>query len=455
MLKLEDYERHIGGEAIERILNKAKPLRDQHIVNISSTYYGGGVAAKLSSLALMMNGLGIKTGWRIIQGNPDFFGITKNMHNALQGGEMELTDLKKQIYEQVNYENAIRNHLHHDIVVVHDPQPLPLIQYYTKTQPWLWRCHIDLTAPHRDLWHYLRGFIDQYDAAIISAPEYAQDVAPPQFVHMPATDPFSLNNREMDEDEVERHLDRYHIPTDLPIVLQVSRFDIWKDPLGVIEAYKIAREKVNCRLILLGSAATDDPEGAQVYESLLGQRDERILLVNVEDSLLVNALQRYSAVVLQKSLREGFGLTVTEAMWKGQPVIGGNVGGIRYQIQDGVNGFLVNSIQEAADRIVELLQRPDLRRSMGEKARETVRSKFLMTRLLEQYLDLFSSFEVVVRVRENPALIKAPPRRAVAAPAPAPAAAPRETIGGPAVGHVTQPPATAEVIGTDEDGEGE
>ena len=178
MIRVEDYEPYIGAEAIERLHNKAKPLQDQHIVNISSTYYGGGVAAKLSSLALLMNGLGIKTEWRIIQGNPDFFAVTKGFHNALQGGEMDLTEQKKQIYEQVNFENSIKNHLHHDIIVVHDPQPLPLIQYYTKKQPWVWRCHIDLTNPHRDVWHYLREFIDQYDAVIISAPEYSQDIGP-------------------------------------------------------------------------------------------------------------------------------------------------------------------------------------------------------------------------------------------------------------------------------------
>lgn len=429
MIRIEDYERYIGAEAIDRLHAKAKPLLDQHIVNISSTYYGGGVAAKLSSLSVLMNGLGIRTGWRIIQGNPDFFAITKNMHNALQGGEMELADLQKQIYEQVNFENSIRNHLHHDIVIVHDPQPLALIQYYTKTQPWVWRCHIDLTQPHRDLWHYLRGFIDRYDAVVVSVPEYAQDVAPPQFIQMPATDPFSMNNREMSDEEIEDTLDRHKIPMDLPIVLQVSRFDTWKDPLGVIEAYKIARQQVNSRLILLGSAATDDPEGAHVYNSLLEHRDERIMLINLDDSLLVNALQRRAAV--------------TEAMWKGQPVIGGNVGGIRYQIQDGVNGLLVSSVQEAANRIVQLLKDRDLHRRMGEKARETVREKFLMNRLAEQYLDLFSSFEVVVRVRENPSLTKAPPRRAGVTPAAvSQPIAPYETVGGPAVGHKSEPAGT-------------
>lgn len=447
MVRIEDYERYIGAEAIDRLHGKAKPLRDQSVVNISSTYYGGGVAAKLSSLTVLMNQLGIRTGWRIIQGNPDFFAITKNMHNALQGGDMELNDRKKQIYEQVNYENSIRNHLHHDIIVVHDPQPLSLIQHYTKTQPWIWRCHIDLTHPHRELWQYLRTFIDQYDAAIVSTPEYAQDVAPPQFIQMPATDPFSLNNRELSDKEMDDVLAFYKIPTDLPIVLQVSRFDIWKDPLGVIDAYKIARKEVDCRLILLGSAATDDPEGAHVYNSLLEHSDERTMLINVDDSLLVNALQRRSAVVLQKSVREGFGLTVTEAMWKGQPVIGGNVGGIRYQIQDGINGFLVNSVQEAADRIVQLLKDRNLHHQMGEKARQTVRDRFLMNRLIEQYLDLFSSFEVVVRVRENPGLVKAPPRRAAASLVAMPAVQPapqHETVGGPAVGHKTEPAPAAD-----------
>ncbi len=398
--KIEDYEPFVGAETIDRIHMRAKPLLDRSVENISSTYYGGGVATKLSSLALLMNGLGIHTGWRIIQGNPDFFRVTKGMHNALQSGEMDLTDEKKLIYEEVNAENAVRNHLHHDFIIVHDPQPLPLIDHYPKRGPWIWRCHIDLSNPHTELWAYLRRFIDKYDAAIVSIPEYAQRIRPPQFFHMPTIDPFALNNRDMTEAEIVGVLEKYNIPTDLPLVVQVSRFDIWKDPQGVIEAYKIARREANCRLILLGSSATDDPEGEMIFRSLLDQRSDEIMILNFDDSLLVNALQRKAAVVIQKSIREGFGLTVTEAMWKGTAVIGGNVGGIRYQIQDGTNGFLVSSVNECAERIVTLLKDPALRERLGVEAKETVRRKFLMTRLVEQYINLLNSFEVSVRVRD-------------------------------------------------------
>lgn len=406
-MRIEDYEPYIGPEALSRIYQKAKPLHDAHVVNFSSTYYGGGVAAKLTSLATLMNSLGIKAGWRIIQGNPIFFQITKNMHNALQGGPMELTESKRHIYEDVNYENAVRNHLDHNIVVVHDPQPLSMIRHYPKNCPWIWRCHIDLTQPHQALWEYLSKFINLYDAVIISTPEYAQKIRPPQFVVMPAIDPFSLINREMSPQEVDQVLRENNIPTDLPLVTQVSRFDIWKDPMGVIEAYKIARQKVDCRLVLLGSAATDDPEGDMVYGSLLSQKDDRILIINKEDGMLVNALQRRSGVVLQKSIREGFGLTVSEAMWKGTPVIAGNVGGIRYQIKDGLNGFLVSTVPEAADRIVQLLQEPGLRQMIGQQAHETVRKNFLITRLLEQYLDLFNAFELSITVRKDVPLQRA------------------------------------------------
>jgi trehalose synthase len=399
---LEDYEPLVGERTIERIKRKARRFRDRRVMNVSSTYYGGGVAAILSPLTLLMNDVGLKTGWWIIQGSPDFFAVTKSMHNGLQGAPIDLTDQKMDIYEQVNYENAVRSALRDDYVIVHDPQPLPQIEFHRRAMPWSWRCHIDLTRPDPALWRYLRRFIDQYHAAVVSIPDYVQDAVPPYFIHMPSIDPFSLTNRELDDSETASILARYPmIPTDLPLVVQVSRFDVWKDPAGVIAAFLAARRKVDCTLVLVGSAATDDPEGDAVFRSLLDKREERIVILNVEDSLLVNALQRRAAVVLQKSIREGFGLTVAEAMWKGTPVIGGNVGGIRYQIQNGTNGFLVNSVEEAAQRIVQVLTEPGLRERIGQAARESVRRNFLMTRALEEHLDLFDSFETIVRVRPS------------------------------------------------------
>lgn len=392
-VRVEDYEPLIGAEAVARILDKAHRLRDLHVVHVNSTYYGGGVAEILSSLTLLANSAGVRTGWRVIQGRPDFFSITKKFHNALQGAEIRLTDLKRNIYEEVVYENARRMHLDHDVVVVHDPQPLPLVRHFRKKSPWIWWCHVDLSAPNPEVWAYLSGFVERYDVAVFHLPEYRQALRVPQRFIPPAIDPFAAVNRELEEREIEERLARYDIPTDLPLVVQISRFDPWKDPHGVIEAFKLARREVPATLVLLGNVATDDPEGQEVFYSLLCCREERILILSVQDSALVNALQRRAAVVLQKSLREGFGLTVAEAMWKGAAVVGGDVGGIRHQIQDGVNGFLVRSVPEAAERIVQLLKDPDLRRRLGAAARETVRRRFLMTRLLEDQLDLIAAFD--------------------------------------------------------------
>jgi trehalose synthase len=393
LTSVEDYEPLIGSKSVERLLKKVEALRDLHIVNVNSTYYGGGVAEILSSLTLLMNASGIKTGWRVIEGRPDFFSITKKMHNALQGGDIKLTDLKVQIYEEVAYENAARLHLDHDVVIVHDPQPLPLIQHFRKKAPWVWRCHVDLSQPHPDVWDYLAPLIEQYDTAVMSLPEYAQKLGTPQRFIMPAINPFSTTNKELSEAEIADRFARYDIPTDLPLVVQISRFDRWKDPQGVIDAFTIARKQVDCTLVLVGNVATDDPEGQEVFASLCRCAGDRIRILSVQDSALVNALQRRAAVVLQKSIREGFGLTVTEAMWKGAAVIGGNVGGIKHQIEDGVNGYLVDNVEAAAARIVALVEDPALRERLGRNARENVRRRFLMTRLMEDWLDLIGSFE--------------------------------------------------------------
>ena len=401
LVTIDDYEEVAGAETLDRIREKAKPLQGLHVTNINSTYYGGGVSQLLSSLTLLMDSAGIETGWRVVHGPPDFFTVTKKMHNALQGGEIHLSDRKKELYEEVIFENSIRNHLDHDLVIVHDPQPLPIINYYKKKIPWVWRCHIDLTSPNRALWDYLSPFVEKYDAAIVSSETYKQQLSTPQLIFMPAIDPFSIVNKEMSQDDIDERLSHYNIPTDLPLVVQVSRFDRWKDPVGVIKAFNLARNEVDCTLVLVGNVATDDPEGEEVYRSLMDLREERIIILSVQDGALVNALQRRADVVLQKSIREGFGLTVAEAMWKGTAVIGGDVGGIRYQIENGENGFLVSSIEEAAERIVQLIEDEKLREQIGQKARETVRQKFLMTRLLEQYIDLFNSFEYTFELKDS------------------------------------------------------
>jgi trehalose synthase len=260
--------------------------------------------------------------------------------------------------------------------------------YYQKRVPWLWRCHIDLTNPHPALWNYIAPFIEQYDTMIVSLEEYRQPVSIPQVCIMPMLDPFTYKNQPLTEEEITDCLTRANIPTDLPLVVQVSRFDHWKDPQGVIDAFKQVSNDIAATLVLVGSVATDDPEGDKVFTELLAQQNERILVrLNAPDRL-INALQRKAAVVLQKSLREGFGLTVIEAMWKGTPVIGGNVGGIRYQIADGVNGFLVSSVDETAERIRQVLQDQALHARLSQQAHETVRERFLLVYALEQYLDL-------------------------------------------------------------------
>jgi trehalose synthase len=393
---LDSYAPLIGAAAIERILSKAERLRTLHVVHISSTFYGGGVTEILTPLTLMMNALGIETGWRLVQGTPEFFSCTKKLHNTLQGDTVDLTDEEKATYEQVTFENAIRLHIDDcDAVIVHDPQPLPLVTHLREADradtPWIWQCHVDLSSPNSEVWNYLRRYVEQYDFAIFSLPEYAKELAIHQRFIMPAINPFAAKNRELSDDEIEDCLAHYRIPTDRPLIAQISRFDPWKDPAGVIEAFRIAREQVDCTLVLIGSTALDDPEAGVILETIQNSVDERVIVLTVEDATLVNALQRRAAVVLQKSIREGFGLTVTEAMWKGAAVIGGNVGGIRRQIKDGENGFLVDSVEQAAERIIQLLKDAQLRERLGARAKETVRENFLMSRLVEDWIDLLAA----------------------------------------------------------------
>ena len=362
---------------------------------IRDSYYGGGVAELLTPLTLMMNALGIETGWRMLQGTGAFFACTKKLHNMLQGDRVELSDAEKAVYEQVVFENAMRFHIEDcDAVIVHDPQPLPLVKQLRAPEvAWIWQCHVDLSSPNPRTWDYLRGFIEDYDTAVFTLPEYAKDLGVPQRFIAPAINPFSEKNRELSAVEISACLARYQIPTDRPLVVQISRFDRWKDPVGVIEAFRQARKQVDCTLVLVGNSALDDPEGEVILETISGSIDERILIVTADDPMLVNALQRTAAVVLQKSTREGFGLTVTEAMWKGAAVIGGNVGGIRRQIRHGENGFLVDTVEEAAERIVQVLNDQMLRERLGAQAREAVRQSFLMSRLLEDWIDLIGSFD--------------------------------------------------------------
>jgi trehalose synthase len=395
---LADYNRVVDDAEIHRIYAKASKFYERHVVHFNSTFQGGGVAEILYSLLPIMNDAGLYAEWRTLYGSPDFFMITKKFHNALQGDRINLSEVKKRLYRQASETFSVFNHLNHDCVIVHDPQPLPLISYYRKKQPWIWRCHIDLSAPNGELWDFLKKFILRYDHVVVSHEKYRQsDLPVPQRVIAPAIDPLTPKNMPLGEEDVQKYLRKYGIPTDKPLVTQISRFDRHKDPEGVLRVFNKVRESVDCRLVLCGSMATDDPEGMKVFEQIERKAgrlidEKKVILLTVENNILVNALQRTSCVVVQKSLKEGFGLTVTEALWKGKPVVASNVGGIPLQIEDGASGFLLDPKDEDgfADRIVRVLQDPDLGRRLGAAGREAVRKNYLITRLLADWLDLLA-----------------------------------------------------------------
>lgn len=394
---LSEYRNITGDEIIKNIYQRARPLLGKRILHINSTLYGGGVAEILSSLVPLMNDVGLETGWSIIRGTPDFFIITKKFHNALQGDSINLSTIKKKIYENINKTFSSYTHINHDCVIIHDPQPLPLINFYRKKQPWIWRCHIDRSHPNQELWDYLKDYIIKYDMEIISHQDYKSDSPLPTTIIQPAIDPLTPKNMDIPQADFKKFLRKFQIPTDKPLVTQISRFDKWKDPVGVIDVYKKVRKSFDCRLILCGSMASDDPEGFKIYEQvkrranrLLEQGD--VVLITSENNILVNVLQRQSAVIVQKSLREGFGLTVTEAMWKGTPVVASDVGGIPIQIEDRVTGFLAppKNTEAFAECILEILKTKKLAASIGRDARESVRKKFLITRILQDYLELLT-----------------------------------------------------------------
>ncbi|OQX53817.1 MAG: glycosyl transferase family 1 [Candidatus Omnitrophica bacterium 4484_213] len=398
MHSLEDYYELAGDKVISDIHKKARKLYGKHILHINSTCQGGGVAGILASLIPLMNDVGIEAGWRILHGNPDFFSITKKFHNALQGEQINLSEIKKELYTQTNKLFSVYTHINHDCVLIHDPQPLPLIKLYEKKQPWIWRCHIDLSHPNEEIWEFLKRFILRYDAVILSNKKYRSKHLPvEQRVIYPAIDPLSAKNKELSEGDISKYLKKFRVPTDKPLIVQVSRFDKWKDPVGVIEVFNLVKEKIDCRLVLCGSMAGDDPEGWMIYEMLKKKanrliENKDIIFITSENSILVNALQRSSAVIVQKSIREGFGLTVTEGLWKEKPVVATNVGGISLQIDNGKNGFLVepSDIKGFAQRVVQVLKNRKLAEKLGKKGREIVKEKFLITRLLSDYLDLLN-----------------------------------------------------------------
>ncbi|HUT31339.1 MAG TPA: glycosyltransferase [Sedimentisphaerales bacterium] len=399
MLSLESFRHIVPDKTLAEVYARARKLYGKHIVHINSTYQGGGVAEILYSLVQLMNDVGIKTGWRILHGSPDFFDITKKFHNALQGADLNLSDMKKRIYLQVNENFAKFTHLDHDCVIVHDPQPLPMIRSYVKRQPWIWRCHIDLTDPHAELWDFLKGYLLKYDQIVVSSKRYFKPNLPiDQRLMFPAINPLNLKNKELPEKTVLKYIKKAGIPTDKPLITQVSRLDPWKDPEGVIDVFALVKEKVDCRLVFCYNLASDDPEGLQMYAKVERKANKflkkgDIVFVLGNNDILVNSVQRFSDVIIQKSTKEGFCLAVTEGLWKGKPVVASNVGGIPGQIEDGRDGFLLEpkDTQGFADRIVHLLKNPKEAEHVGKNAIEAVRENFLITRLVSDYLDMLNS----------------------------------------------------------------
>jgi trehalose synthase len=395
---LNDYLPIVGQQNIDQLNRLAERLQGRRFVHINSTRTGGGVAEILHRAVPLLNQLGLQASWEVIIGDPDFFSVTKAMHNGLQGDPVKFTDKMTAHYREINHENARRFNWEADFVLVHDPQPAALIDdLRPQAKHWVWRCHIDASRPQRAVWKYLRDFVVQYDTSIFSTSSFAQNLPHPQYIIHPSIDPLSDKNRDLTATEVQAVLDQLHISPDRPIILQVSRFDSFKDPLGVIQAFRLVRKHTSCQLVLVGGEATDDPEGpeilARVHEAAAGESDIKVLLLPPDSNYEVNALQRAATIILQKSIREGFGLTVTEAMWKGKPVIGGAVGGIVLQLRDYHSGFLVHSPEGCAFRIRYLLHRPEMAQRLGKTGQEFVRQHFLITRHLRDYLTLLLFLE--------------------------------------------------------------
>jgi trehalose synthase len=392
--KLDDYEPIIGKPQLDELRFLAKPLEGKCVKMVNSTAVGGGVAEMLNRLVPLMAELQVTTHWDVITGGNDFFEITKGFHNALHGGSYELSRQIQEVFLATNEQNRQRLRFDEDVIVIHDPQPAALITS-KKDHPakWVWRCHIDLSNPHPDVWGFLRPMIDQYDAAIFSSPAFARQLSVPQYLFYPCIDPLSEKNKDLDESFIQKVCDDFGIDRSRPIVTQISRFDRLKDPVGVVQAYKMARNYVDCQLVLAGGGASDDPEGAVVLQEVMEAAgdDPDIIILNLPpwSALEINALQRASTLIVQKSLKEGFGLTVTEGLWKAKPTIAGAVGGIPTQVIHKLTGVLVHSVEGCAYQIRYLLTHPEFAKKLGENGREHVKENLLMTTNVRRWVLLF------------------------------------------------------------------
>ncbi|MBU1669534.1 MAG: glycosyltransferase [Actinobacteria bacterium] len=399
---LDDYAPFVGFEAVEVLRAEASDLEGSRVLHISSTPYGGGVAELLYTIVPLMRDLGLDADWFVLDRDDDFFTVTKILHNALQGMGAEWVPEMTEKYFAVNEANAEAFLNDYEFVIVHDPQPAAIPMFLDRSSgrlgQWVWRCHLDLSAPVVEAWRFIEGLLDHYSAAVFTTAAYIpEDLGIPGFIIAPSIDPTSPKNIPLSLEIAASVVARYGVDPAKPYLLQVSRFDPWKDPIGVIEAYLLARAAIpDLQLVLIGSMAEDDPEGFYYFQKASRRAeglDGVFLLTNAHGigNVGVNAFQVAADVVLQKSIREGFGLTVSEALWKGKAVVAGNVGGIPLQVSDGTSGFLVDSVEECAEKVLLLLNDPGLRESFGRAGRETVRRGFLTTRHVLDYLHLFKS----------------------------------------------------------------
>jgi trehalose synthase len=391
---LDDYSAVIGTSEIDEMRALARPLAGRTVEMVNSTAVGGGVAEILNRLVPLAEELGLNIRWEVMTGGDDFFEVTKAFHNALHGEPYHLEPAHFEIFRAYNEQNVKRIPLDAEFVIIHDPQPAGFIEARKqKTGHWIWRCHIDLSHPNPSVWSFLESYVSQYDGAIFSSPPFARQLPIPQYLFYPAIDPLSEKNRELEPEFILEVLTRYSIDPLRPILTQISRFDRLKDPVGVIRAYRIVRRYFDCQLVLAGGSATDDPEGTEVLKEVKRAAEDdpdiKVLELPPWAPLEVNALQRASTIVLQKSLREGFGLTVSEALWKKKPVVASAVGGIPNQIVHKHTGLLAHSVEGTAYQVRFLLSHPEIAARLGEHGHAHVKENFLITQNLKHYLTLF------------------------------------------------------------------
>jgi len=398
MSKISDYEPIVGAEVINELKMLAQKLKGKIIQNINSTSVGGGVAEILGRMVPLQRDLGVDARWDVIKGGEKYFQVTKKFHNALHGSKVEISKDDYEIFLETTRANIEQIDFYGDIVFIHDPQPVGLVEKkkYLKNR-WVWRCHIDFTSPDPKIWNFIKSFVEQYDGSVFSAPAFARQLPIRQFLISPSIDPLSDKNKELPEEVINSVLERLKINRDKPIITQISRFDYLKDPFGVIEAFRLVKKYVDCQLVLAGGGAIDDPEGDKVFQEVVEKAsndpDIHIFLLPPASDLEINALQRASTVILQKSLREGFGLTVAEALWKAKPVVASAVGGIPLQITHKYSGLLSHTVQGTAYWIRQILHSPEYGKKLGENGKAHIKQNFLLIRHLRDYLLLFLSLE--------------------------------------------------------------